>query len=208
MLQFDVVAATRAGRGKGQNRQIRLAGRTPAVLYGCGVESQSLSVDTRQVTKEMLTVQGRSAVLHLAVDGTEKHHVLIRDIQVDPVTDALVHIDFYKIDVEKPMVFGVPVEYTGTAKGVDMGGELQVLLHTVKLKGKPLEIPDAVTIDISGLMIHDAFSCKDFDLPDTVALMDNADALCVRVVAASAVTGDEAAEEESASTETVAEATA
>jgi len=208
MLQFDVAADTRAGRGKGKNRQIRLAGRTPAVLYGCGVASQSLSVDTRQVTKEMLAIQGRPAVLNLAVDGKENHHVLIRAIQVDPVTDTLKHVDFFKIDAEKAMVFGVPVEYTGTAKGVDMGGELQILLHTVNLKGKPLEIPDAITIDISGLRIHDSFSCKDLDLPDTVALMDAADTLCVRVVAASAVTEDEATEEEATSTEAVAEAAA
>lgn len=207
MLQFDVAADTRAGRGKGKNRQIRLAGRTPAVLYGCGVEAQSLSVDTRQVTKEMLAIQGRPAVLHLAVDGKENHYVLIRDIQVDPVTDTLKHIDFYKIDAEKPMVFSVPVEYTGTAKGVDMGGELQILLRTVKLKGKPLEIPDAITIDISGLKIHDAFFCKDLDLPDTVALMDDADTPCVRVVTAAAAAVD-ATEEEDVSTEAMAAAAA
>ncbi|MDF1615298.1 50S ribosomal protein L25 [Desulfurivibrio dismutans] len=185
MLQVDVQAAKRDQRGKGAARSLRRAGRTPAVLYGPQIDPQALSLDTHSFTKALFSVHRRNSVINLEVsDGQNKnvHHVVAREIQTDPILDNVLHADFYVISLEEPLVFQVPLRYRGKAKGVDMGGDLVTSLYKISLKGKALDIPDEVEIDISGLGPNSQMTCGELSLPAGVELVQEKDEVCVAVV--------------------------
>ena len=91
----------------------------------------------------------------------------------------------------------VPIQYTGTARGVDMGGILNILEHTVKIKGLPLEIPDDIIVDVTPLELTSAgITCGDLVIPGNVTLEDEPDKVCVSIVAPKAMEEEEVAEEE------------
>ncbi len=186
MIQVDVTAQVRTSFGKGAARSLRRTGQTPAIIYGLKTDPIALSLDTRSFTKTLLELQRRNAVVNLEVEGGEgagKKHVLIKEIQVDPIKDSLKHADFYEISLDVPSAFSVPVNYKGKAAGVDLGGELIVSLTHVSLQANPLDIPDTLELDISSLNIGDSISCKDIQLPANVTLLDDENKVCVAVEA-------------------------
>jgi len=201
MLQFEVEAKTRSSFGKGPARQMRRAGKTPGVLYGAGNVNTPLEVETKPFTKTLLTIQGQNAVISLKVLGAEDqrvHHVMVKEVQVDPVKDTLVHADFYEIDVEKPLTLSVPLKFSGKAKGVDMGGEMHISKNSVRLRGKVLDIPNDITVNVSGLGVGDKLTYNDVAVPAGVTLEDAAGTVVVSVQEASAAAkaAAEAEEEE------------
>ncbi len=196
MLQFDVSAEVRTAFGKGAGRRLRAAKKTPAILYGKKIANVPLQLDTKEMTKILLKVQDQNAVVTLTINGIDERptrHVMIKEVQVDPVRDTLVHVDFYEIDLETPLVLPVPLDFSGKAKGVDMGGEMHVLKGKVQLKGLPLDIPNAIPVDVSDLGLNDKITCGDLAVPDKVSLADDPAAVCVWV---EDVTGGVAATEE------------
>jgi len=104
------------------------------------------------------------------------------EVQTDPVRDTLIHIDFIEIDLTLDREFMVPVNYTGVAKGVDLGGLLQVQYPTLALRGKPLDMPDTCEVDVSGLAIGQMVLCGAIKIPDTVELVTDPEAMAVSVV--------------------------
>jgi large subunit ribosomal protein L25 len=150
MIQQDMTASMRQQFGKGANFRLRQSGYAPAILYGKKSEPVPLAMEAKNLTKTLLRLHGHNAVVTLNIEGEKgkkKHHVLIKDIQTDPLTDTVLHVDFLEIDLDKEIVLNVPVVYTGIAKGVDLGGILNIMAHTVKIKGMPLAIPDEITVD-------------------------------------------------------------
>lgn len=201
MLQFEVDARTRKSFGKGAARQMRRAGKTPAVLYGSGIANMPLEVDTKPFTKTLMTIQGQNAVISLKVQDAKEnavHHVLIKELQVDPVKDSLVHADFLEIDLEKQMTLAVPVKFLGKAKGVDMGGELHVSHNSVPLRGKVLDIPNEITVNVSGLDLGDKITCKELELPAAVSLAEDGGMVLVQVQSATVKATEEPTEAEEA----------
>ena len=187
MIQQDMTAALRQDFGKGAARQLRLSGYAPAILYGSKMEPIALTMDTKSLTRDLLKFHGHNVVLSLDIEGDKskkKHYVLIKDIQTDPITDAVLHVDFLEIELEKDIVMEVPIKYTGTAKGVDLGGILNIMAHTVKIKGLPLDILDEITVDVTELEVASAgITCGDLSIPDNVTLEEELDRVCVSVVA-------------------------
>lgn len=183
MLQIELNAAIRTTFGKGANRTLRRDGLTPAVLYGPKIESpKALQLDTKSFTKSLLGVRRRNAIYSLEIAGDAKRHVILKETQTNPIYDTLVHADFYEIDLDAPMVRQVPLKYVGKAKGVDLGGELQLTLHKVTLKAKPLDIPDEVEIDLTQVGIEDSIKCQNLALPANVEMVTDGETLCATVV--------------------------
>lgn len=183
MIQVTMPAALRSSFGKGASRQLRMKDFTPAVVYSGGAEALALQFESAALYKSLFDIHGRNAVVTLKIEGDDKgeRHVLVKEIQKNPVTDSLVHVDFLEIELDKPAVFSVPIQYTGVAKGVDLGGELQVQRTAVKVKGAPLDIPDHVDVVISDLGRGDSFTLGDLALPDTVEMLDDASTVSVSV---------------------------
>ena len=181
MLQVEMSASARNTSGKGPMRQLRMQGLTPAIVYGGGAEAQKLQLETKSLMAKLLKYNRRNIIVTLKFDeGTEKS-VVIAEIQTDPVKDTLIHVDFCEIDLTKDRAFNVPVNYTGVAIGVDLGGEMVVPHPTLVIEGKPLDIPDELTIDIQGLQIGDSLSCGDISIPDNVKMITEAGQVAVLV---------------------------
>jgi large subunit ribosomal protein L25 len=199
MIQQDMTASIRQDFGKGANHRLRQSGYAPAILYGKKSEPVALAMESKTLTKALLRLHGHNSVVSLDIEGEKgkkKHHVLIKDIQTDPITDAVIHVDFFEIDLDKEITLDVPVIYTGTAKGVDLGGILNILAHTVKIKGMPLAIPDDITVDVTPLeLTGHGITCADLAIPEDVSLEEEPGKVCVSVVA------PKAAEEEFAAGE-------
>jgi large subunit ribosomal protein L25 len=174
MIQQDMTAAIRQEFGKGATHRLRQSGYAPAILYGKKSEPIALAMETKNLTKDLLQLLGHNAVVSLNIEGEKgkkKHHVLIKDIQTDPITDTVLHVDFFEIDLDKEIVLDVAVVYTGTAKGVDLGGILNIMAYTVKIKGLPLAIPDEIFVDVTELDVTShGITCGDLTIPDNVTL--------------------------------------
>ncbi|HFQ89389.1 MAG TPA: 50S ribosomal protein L25 [Desulfobulbus sp.] len=184
MLQVDIPSAVRTVFGKGAMRRLRKNNQVPGVCYSGGAQPIPLQFDSVDLHKNLLFIHGRNAVITLDVEGDDKrqHHVLVQEIQQDPVTDRVIHVDLLEIDLDKPLDFEVPLEFTGTAKGVDMGGELQVFKEVVHLRGRALDIPDAITTDITPLERGGAgLTFGDLELPANVEMLDDPGVVCVTV---------------------------
>ena len=185
MLQVDMSAEKRTVFGKGPMRQMRMRDQTPAVVYSGGKEPVALQFATPQLFKDLLFIHGRNAVINLAVKDDSKpvRHAHVQEIQKDPVTGALVHVDFLEVDLEKPAKFTVPLKFLGTPKGVDLGGELQVNVSSVTLFGKPLDIPDEIEADITALEKGgQGLTRGDLAVPAGVELLGKPETVCVQVV--------------------------
>jgi len=188
MLQVEVTAQMRTKFGKGAARTMRRAGQTPAVVYG-KTEPLALELDTHAFTKALLSIHRKNAVINLAItDGKKQNvkHVVTREIQTDPLLNSVLHADFYEISLDDPMVFVVPLRYTGKAKGVDMGGEMAIAKEKFTLKGKALEIPDAIEVDVTALEVGGKMTFGDIKLPAGVKMLDAPETLCVSVTSGAA----------------------
>lgn len=184
MLQFDLTAQVRDTFGKGAARRLRMAGMAPAIMYGNKNEPVSLQMDTKELTNTLLKVQRRNAIyaLHIKADGSEVcHHVMVKEIQKEPVSGALVHADFCAISLEAPLTFTVPVNFVGKAKGVEMGGDMTVFVKNVVLRGRPMDIPEFLEKDISDMGVDEKMTCGDLDIPADVQMLSDKDAICVSV---------------------------
>ena len=200
MLQFDLTAQVRNKFGKGGSRSLRREGMTPAILYGAKkTDPVALQLNTKIFTHALLKLQRQNAVFSLDVEGDgskAKHHVMVKELQTNPINDTLVHADLLEILLDEPMSLQVPVHYTGKAKGVEMGGELHVNMQTVTLSGLVMDIPDFIEIDVTELDINDRLNCGDLNIPAGIEILEDADLTCVAVGHPAKVVEEEVEEEE------------
>ncbi len=181
MLQVEMTASVRNDKGKGAMRRLRAQGQTPGVMYGRGEEALPIQLESKILMKQLLEVYRKNTVVTMKIDNGDVKSVLIKDVQTDPVKDTLVHADFLEIDLEAVRVFSVPLQLTGTSKGVDLGGILNVNITKIDIKGKPLDVPDEFTVDITALAIGDSIKVSDIEMSDKVELVTSGDAVCVVV---------------------------
>jgi len=193
MLKIEVNASIRKETKKGAMRQMRMQGFTPAVVYGGGTQAIPLKVETTPFWNQLLDVYRKNAIVSLNLDDGSTKHVLIQDVQTDPVKDSLLHADFIEIDVHKPRVFEVPINYKGTAPGVELGGMLNVILDTLAIEAAPLEVPDEFVVDISKMTMNDSVQVSSIDIPANCTLVTDPEMSCVSIVA---IQQDEELEEE------------
>lgn len=153
MSNTVVQATVRETVGKNENRRLRAGGRIPGVVYGRGITPISVSVDPRDIHRILHSGTGRNTIFKLDVAGTSRD-VLIRDLQLDPLRDTLVHADFQAIAMDQTMTFDIPVEPIGTAKGVKTGGGLlEVVLRTIQVECLPGDVPQHIAVEVSDLDI-------------------------------------------------------
>ncbi len=155
MAEITVQAEQRQEVGKGPNRRLRTQGRIPAVLYGPGLETLSVSVNLGDVDQILCSETGHNTIFKLQV-GSNSTDVLIRDYQLDPVKGTLLHADFQVVALDKKMTFAVPVQTLGTASGVTAGGVLDIVLREIELECLPTDVPDHIPVDVTELEIGDS----------------------------------------------------
>ncbi len=206
MLKVEMTASVRKETGKGAMRQMRMKGMTPAVVYGAGAEALLLKLETRPFFNKLLSIYRKNAIISLNLDDGSTKHVLVQDIQTDPIKDTLLHADFIEIDVSKPRVFEVAIRYTGVAKGTDLGGILNVINDTLAIEAAPLDVPDEFVVDIADLNIGDSIRVDTIDIPENCTLVTDPESVCVSVVSLQKGAGEGEEEAEEGEVEAVAAA--
>ena len=152
MKSLTIKGSKRESVGKSATKALRNAGRVPCVLYGGG-DPMHFSADEREFKKLVYTPETHTVVIELE-DGST-HEAILQDLQFHPVTDKILHVDFFRLFPDKEVTLTVPVKTTGVAPGVIKGGSLNLTMKKLKIKAIPANLPDAVIVDISKLDIGD-----------------------------------------------------
>lgn len=175
MQMQELTIMRREGIGKGLARRLRRAGSVPAILYG-GATPQPISVDPKAILKAMHGHEGTTLLLSLKFDGDggAAHMAVLRDMQFDPVTEALLHVDLQEVSADKPITVRVAVHTVGEAVGVrETKGILSLVLHELDVACLPTSIPDRIDADVSGLAIGDVLTVGDLRPPEGVRILND-----------------------------------
>lgn len=192
-------ALPRTEVGKGPAGKLRSEHRVPAVLYGKGMDPRPLSLDRHEVERLFQHVSIENTILTLEIEGdSEPVEALVREIQTYPHKTGLLHVDFLRIQRGVAVEVEVPVKLKGIPRGVrEAGGILEQLLNDLRLRCLPGQIPDAVTVDVTGLGVGEALHVSDLVLEPGIALLsDPALAVCTVLVPRVPVEAAEAPVEE------------
>ena len=166
-METTLNAEVRSERGKNVARRLRRGGRIPAVVYGegggaAGTASVAVSVEPEEVSRVLHSEAGANTLIGLTVGGEDSSKVLIKDYQIDPISHRLLHVDFYRVAMDRVLTVTVPIELTGEAEGVKVqGGLMDFVQREVAVACLPSEIPERLEVDVSPLNIGQGVRLKD-----------------------------------------------
>lgn len=196
-MEFAKVSAeVRQETGKGHARRTRAAGRVPAVLYGRREQPLSLSLDPLALVRSLDKERKRNTVFSLSVSTNGKASdvtAMIRDVQIDPLSRRIVHVDFLRVDLEDEVKVNVPLVLKGTPAGVVDGGNLHHNVHYLPIAAKPAAIPTKIELDVTKLKIGEALHVSDLKLGEGLRALLDAKIGLASVVAPRADKAEEAA---------------
>ncbi|MFY0310036.1 50S ribosomal protein L25/general stress protein Ctc [Leisingera sp. D0M16] len=163
----DLVAQERAGTGKGAARAARRAGMVPGVVYGGDAEPLAIQIPFNELLKKLKAGQFKSTLWNLKVDGQDDVRVICRDVQRDVVKDLPTHFDLMRLRRTSKINLYIPVEFIGeeAAPGIKKGGMLTVVRPEVELVVTAGDIPEKITVDVTGLNIGDVVTISSIELP-------------------------------------------
>ena len=167
MKTFELKGELRSGLGKKASKLSRKAGEVPCVLYG-GDEVVHFNVTKDAIRKLIYTPE--IFLVNLTV-GDKTCNVILKDMQFHPVTDNLLHVDFYQVIAERPIVIEVPVTLEGLAEGVKSGVKLSLELRKLRVKGLYNHIPEKLTINVENLGLGKSIQVGDLSF-DNLELMN------------------------------------
>ena len=184
MDTVEINVVRRTGAGKEKAKKLRAAGTIPGIIYGPKRTTMEFSVNAEEFDEKLTHLEGSHLIRVLAVgDGDlNEKMILVREIQRHPVTGAVLHADFYEVDLTERIAVSVPLRFVGKAEGVVAGGILQPVMREVEVKCLPTEIPDVFEIDVSHLGIHDAIHLSALTLPEGVTLVGDGTQTLVTVL--------------------------
>jgi large subunit ribosomal protein L25 len=198
-------ASTREIVGKANRRldDTQLAG----VVYGAAVEPRAVSVE-RHAFEQVLSHEGNiaSKLIDLKVDGDKSLPVIVKSLQRDPLKGTITHVDFWAVNMRRPVTTTVPVHFEGDAPGTKTGGVFMHNVQHINVEALPDELPEFVTVDISMLEIGDSVHVRDLIAPKGVTILDHEDEIVASVVAP-AKEEEELVSEEAAEPEVIGEST-
>jgi len=186
MAVIQLKGARREQIGKGGARKARAAGKIPAVLYGHGETPQPIAVDFREFELALRGHKGSNAIVNLSVGGGEVT-ALVRDVQYDPLSRSIIHLDFQHISLTEQIEVEVPVQFVGTPVGVkDGGGILEHLVRTLTVRCLPTAIPASIDVDVTALNIGQNLHVRDLVPGKGYEIIADADVAVAAVVAPAA----------------------
>ncbi|HKL34062.1 MAG TPA: 50S ribosomal protein L25/general stress protein Ctc [Tangfeifania sp.] len=181
MKSVSVKGTKREALGKKGAKRLREQGDVPAVIYG-HEELMHISVPFSELRKLIYTPN--VYLIDLDIDG-EVHKAIIQDLQWHPVEEQVLHIDFVKVEDDKPVKISVPIVLTGRAKGIKAGGKLKTNMRKLKVKALSEFLPDSIEIDITKLGIGDSYKVSELERAN-IEFLDNKSNLIVGVISSRA----------------------
>ncbi len=176
-----LAAAHREVTGKAVAR-LRHDGRLPAVVFGHGLESQSVSLDAHEFD-QLRRHTGPNTLIDLSVDGKKAHPALVHGVQVHPLSRRPIHVDLFLVRMTEELTVDVPIVPTGTSEAVDThGGTLLQVLDTIRVRALPDHLPQQVELPLERLVDFDAvLKVADLSLPANVTLLTDTDEIIAKV---------------------------
>jgi len=183
---IEIKTKIRTTTGNGPARRLRMSGQIPAVVYGPKTEPVLLSVNKSDL--ELLFKKGGigQVVLNLVIQKngeTLTMPAMIKELQTHPVSRNFIHIDFYEIKMDQKITAKIPVVTTGIAKGIELGGVLQIIRRELEVECLPLEVPESIEIDISDLDIGDSIHVEKIRLEGEIEFLEDDNYTVVTVLA-------------------------
>jgi large subunit ribosomal protein L25 len=180
-MNLVVKTEKRQGLGTNASRRLRAQGFVPAVLYGESMETVPLVLSKKDIVQILRLESGENTIFKVAV-GDNTYDAMIKDLQVDPATDELQHVDLIRIAMDKPIRVTVPVVHRGEPFGVKTeGGFIDFVTREVEVECLPRDIPESLSIDISELHIHQAFKVEAMAVPAGVKVLTDPNTALVLV---------------------------
>ena len=197
MEKVTLEANERKSISKSSRSDLRKNGRVPGIYYS--KHSNPIPIDVLERTINPLVFTSKTHLISLKLEGHEELECIIRDVQFDPVTDRVIHIDLLGLTKGEKLQLEIPVQLKGTAVGIKEGGVLQHFLHKLDIECLPKDIPEHIEVDISALQIGDSIHIRDISMPD-IEILNSEDSMIVMV------SHQKVKEEEPATEEVVEEA--
>lgn len=204
MKTHKLTAQIRKETGKNACSRLRRNGFIPAIIYTHG-KSEAVQVPKREFGKLFKGNISESVVIDLEVSGGSsepEQKVIVKDYQLNPVTDEVVHLDFYKVDLSQKLQTVVPVMTTGTSKGERMGGMLDVVERELQIEALPGDLPEKIEIDVTNLDLGHSILVKDLPVSGSLRFLADPERVVVTVLVPKAAK-EEVAEEAPAAAEAV-----
>ena len=192
MKSITIKGSQRESVGKVATKALRNAGKVPCVLYG-GDKAIHFSANELAFSKLVYTPNVYTATVEL--ENGEKYEAILQDIQFHPVTDKILHVDFYQLFEDKEITMEIPVKLTGNAPGIVAGGVLRFPYRRLRIKALPTNLPDFISLDISNLEIGDKIFIKEV-ISDEFSILHPEDTVICQVSIARAAIVDEVEDEE------------
>ncbi len=184
MAMQELTIRRREGGGKQAAKRLRRAGEVPAVVYG-GAAPEPVAVDPKAVLRIIHGHAGSTQLLTLSFEGgSATRMAIIRDLQFDPVTASLLHVDLQEVRADRAITVRVAVHPVGEAAGVkEQKGILQIVLHEIEVSCLPTQIPARIDADVSTLMIGHVLTVGDLHVPEGVRVLNDRGQAVVTVAA-------------------------
>jgi large subunit ribosomal protein L25 len=187
-MESTLAAVSRTGKGKNEARRLRASGQVPAVVYGAqkagdAIAPVQIAVSPKEMMRILHSASGVNTLITLNGPGDSTQKVLVREFQLDPVTSALLHADFYRVNLEKKIAVMVPVVLHGEPKGVKtQGGILEFLHKEVEVECLPTAIPEHIDVDVAELELGQAIYVRDLVANATWTPLSELDLMLVHIV--------------------------
>ncbi len=174
--QLKISAHPRTEAGRNAVKALKRAGSVPAVIYGAKTPAQNLKLNERELSRLLGHATSESVLVDVQIEGAGNTTALVQEVPHHPVSGAILHVDLHAVDMNELLTVEVPVATTGEAEGVKTGGGvLEVILHTLEIECLPGDLPEFITVDISGLGIGDSVHVRNLKLPKGVTVLNDAD---------------------------------
>lgn len=172
----------RTERGRSDVKKLRAKGLLPGVIYGTGIEPQALSVPRSDLLK-VLHAHGAHPLVTISVAGGEEYLALVKDLQIDHVKQLALHVDFHRVQADRPVQTEVEIHLTGEPAGVKLGGILDVPTRMVAIEALPRDLPESIELDVSDMELGDVKRVSDLVAPAGVTILTDPDESLASVVA-------------------------
>jgi large subunit ribosomal protein L25 len=172
-VKAALAAEKRSGTGKSVMRKMRSAGQIPAVVYGADQESMPLTLDSHETLQLFQSISVENTIISVDVAGEDEPlETLVREIQVHPFRQNILHVDFLAIQRGVAIEVEIPVNFDGTPTGVrEGGGILDVVLHELRVRCIPSLIPEEIIVDITGIEVGQSIHAEEISMPEGVELV-------------------------------------
>jgi large subunit ribosomal protein L25 len=184
MKAVPLTAFPRVLSRRGGSKKLRENGRIPAVIYGAKIQSKNLEFIRKDIDLLIKHSVSETLLIDLSIEGGEKHMALVQEVQHHPLSGKVLHMDFHEVSPTETVTITVPVETTGIPVGVKIGGgTLEHVLFKLKVRATPANLPELISVDVSGLDLNKTLHIGEITAPEGVEILGDKNIPVVTVAA-------------------------